>query len=76
MTAIKEQAIELINGLSDEKIYYLVNFIKAFDKNETAIDESIKAYQELQQYRKKGTVDRDYKNELYSALEEKFESLN
>jgi hypothetical protein len=33
MTAIKEQAIELINGLSDEKIYYLVNFIKAFDKN-------------------------------------------
>jgi hypothetical protein len=76
MTAIKEQAIELINGLSDEKIYYLVNFIKAFDKGEAGADEPLKAYQELQQYRKKGTEDRDYKAELYSALGEKYESLD
>jgi hypothetical protein len=76
MTAIKKQAIELIDGLSDEKIYCLVNFIKAFDKDEPGANESLRAYQEIQKYRKKGAVDRDYRAELYSALEDRYEDID
>ncbi len=35
-----------------------------------------KAYQNLQKFRRRGTADRDYKEELYSALEEKYASID
>lgn len=80
MTLIQEQAIDLIKRLPDEKIYYLINFLEAFeiprqtDNNE--VTSSQRAYQNLQKFRKKGTEDRDYREELYAALEEKYASLN
>ena len=80
MTLIQEQAIDLIKRLPDEKIYYLINFLEAFeipgqiDKSE--VTSSQRAYQNLQKFRQKGTEDRDYREELYSALKEKYASLN
>ena len=80
MTLMQQQAIDLITKLPDEKIYYLINFLQGFmeiqqiEKNE--LTSSQKAYQNLQKFRKKGTIDRDYKAELYAALEEKYESIS
>ncbi|MDE7342097.1 MAG: hypothetical protein K2N80_16330 [Lachnospiraceae bacterium] len=39
-------------------------------------ERSQKAYQELQRYRKSGSVDRDYKVELAEALEDKYAGLD
>ena len=44
--------------------------IQQIEKNE--LTSSQKAYQNLQKFRKEGTIDRDYKAELYAALEEKY----
>lgn len=80
MTLMQQQAIDLITKLPDEKIYYLINFLQGFmeiqqiEKNE--LTSSQKAYQNLQKFRKKGTIDRDYKAELYAALEEKYENIS
>lgn len=80
MTLMQEQAIDLITKLPDEKIYYLINFLEGFmdikqvEKNK--LTNSQKAYQNLQKFRQKGTIDRDYKAELYAALEEKYESIS
>lgn len=77
MNLMQEQAIDLIKRLPDEKIYYLVHLLesvveaKPLYRNE--LTNSQKAYQNLQKFRKEGTEDRDYKAEVYAALEEKLE---
>ena len=80
MTLMQEQAIDLITKLPDEKIYYLINFIEGFMEikqvEKSKLTNSQKAYQNLQKFRKKSTIERDYKEELYAALEEKYESIN
>ena len=64
MTLMQEQAIDLITKLPDEKIYYLINFLEGFmdikqvEKNKLA--NSQKAYQNLQKFRQKSAIDRDY----------------
>ena len=64
MTLMQEQAIDLITKLPDEKIYYLINFLEGFmdikqvEKNK--LTNSQKAYQNLQKFRQKSAVDRDY----------------
>lgn len=80
MTLMQEQAIDLIKRLPDDKIYYLVNFLEGFDMSKQAtgngVTESQRAYLNLQKFKQKGTVDRDYREELYSALEEKYASVD
>lgn len=39
-------------------------------------NECQKTYINLQKFRHRGTADRDYKAELYSALEEKYGSID
>lgn len=80
MTLMQEQAMDLIMKMPDEKIYYLVNLLNGFVET-TPIDNeeltnSQKAYENLQRFRRRGTVDMDYKAELYSALEEKYGSAD
>ena len=80
MTLMQEQAMDLIKKMPDEKIYYLINLLSdlvettPIYKNEPT--NAQKAYKNLQKFRHRGTVDRDYKVELYSALEEKYDSMN
>lgn len=80
MTLMQERAMDLIQRMPEEKIYYLINLLEGFvDKIPVSNNElttSQKAYQNLQKFRNKGTVDRDYKAELYAALEEKYENIN
>lgn len=80
MTVIKEQAIELIKRLPDDKAFYVVNILEGLEglyseNGETKQTDSQKVYQNLQHLRKRGTVDIDYKAELSQALEEKYEGL-
>ncbi|MBT9776877.1 UDP-N-acetylenolpyruvoylglucosamine reductase [Clostridium sp. MCC353] len=80
MTVIKEQAIELIKRLPDDKVFYVVSILEGLEglyseREEIRLTDSQKAYQSLQNLRKKGTAELDYKAELIQALEEKYESL-
>lgn len=80
MSAIRQQAIEIIERMPEEKIYDIVNLLqKMEDKEETpkqnSPTEAQIAFQKLKKYRKEGAADRDYKAELYTALEEKYERL-
>jgi hypothetical protein len=79
VTTIQEQAIELIRELPDEKVYYLVGLLKSFrtpENKEHDINESFRAYQELQKYRREGSTDRDYKAEMHSIWEERYEGID
>lgn len=78
MTMLQEQAIDLIKKLPDDKIYHVINILEEIErlfpmKDETGLEKSQKAYQELQQYRKSSSIERNYKAELAEALEEKYE---
>lgn len=80
MTVIKEQAIEMIKKLPDDKVIYVVNILEGLEglyagNEEQALSKSQIAYQTLQHLRRRGTKDIDYKSELAEALEEKYESL-
>lgn len=70
----------LIKKMPDEKIYYLVNLLSDLvETTPTYGNESAnaqKAYENLQKFRNRGTVDRDYKAELYAALEEKYGGID
>ena len=81
MTMLQEQAIDIIKKLPDDKLYHIIHLLEGVEKlfpvkEETGLEKSQKAYQELQRYRKSSLVDRDYKSELAEALEEKYESLD
>ena len=80
MTLMQEQAIDLIKKMPDEKIYYLIHLLEDFVEPSTIYNTestaSQRAYQNLQKFRHRGTVERDYKAELCTALEEKYEGIN
>lgn len=80
MTLMQEQAMDLIKKMSDEKIYYLIHLLEDFVEPPTLYSTestvSQRAYQNLQKFRHRGTVERDYKAELCTALEEKYEGIN
>ncbi len=48
--------------------------IKQIEKSK--LTNSQKAYQNLQKFRQKGIIERDYKEKLYAELEEKYRSIN
>lgn len=80
MTLMQEQAMDLIKKMPDEKIYYLINLMNGMMEttpiNQNELTGAQKAYENLQKFRHRSTVDRDYKAELYSALEEKYGSID
>lgn len=80
MTAMQEQAIDMIKRLPDDKIYYVVNILQGIEglylsEHSKDLSRSQKAYRNLQRFRKVGVEDRDYKNELKEALEEKYANI-
>ena len=81
MTMLQEQAINIIKKLPDDKIYHVINILEGIErlfpmKDESELEKSQKAYQELQRYRKSSPIERDYKKELAEALEEKYAGIN
>ena len=85
MTALQEQAVRLIEGMPDERLPRAIALLRDLGndnqpkrpkEDEEALARSRAAYQNLQKYRRVGTVDIDYKEELATALEEKYASLS
>ncbi|MBQ7433331.1 MAG: hypothetical protein IJV50_07740 [Lachnospiraceae bacterium] len=81
MTAMREQAIELVKRMPEDKIYYLLNILENIEElvisqNSVEKTDAQTAYEELQKYRKPGVKERNYKEELYVALEEKYADIN
>lgn len=77
MSILRQQAIEMVNRIPEDKMYYVINILASIEGLMTPADMETKtdsqtAYEELKQYRKKGNIDRNYKEELYTALEEKY----
>lgn len=77
MTVMQEQAIEIIKRLPDEKIFYVVNILEGIEglTQNVSSTKAQTAYQNLQRFRKCGTVERSYKEELQEALIERYESI-
>lgn len=81
MTAMQEQAIEMIKKMPDDKIYYVINILEGieglmYSSQAEKITKSQKAYQNFQRFRKCSLAERNYKEELHAALEEKYEGIN
>ncbi|MDO5418328.1 MAG: dihydrodipicolinate reductase [Lachnospiraceae bacterium] len=78
MTLAKERAVEMIKNLPDDKVKFVINILEGLDGlygNQEKVTASQRAYQNLQQYRRNGSSEIDYKEELVQALEEKYENL-
>lgn len=79
MTLMQEQAVDLIKKMPDEKIYYLIHLLEDFVEPPTLYSTestvSQRAYQNLQKFRHRGTVERDYKAELCTALDSRMDSI-
>lgn len=80
MTLMQEQAIDLIKNMPDEKIFYLINLlngiVEAVPVQGSEPTDAQKAYENLQKFRHRGTTDIDYKAVFFSALEEKYGSVD
>ena len=77
MSVMRQQAIEMVERIPEDKIYYVINILASIEGIMASSDIGTKtdsqvAYEELKKYRRKGAIDRNYKEELYAALEEKY----
>lgn len=78
MSAIRQQAIKMIERMPEDKLCYLLNILKNIEGLIAPSDieepsDAQAAYQELRKYRRKGTADRNYRKELCTALEKEFQ---
>ena len=86
MTNLKQQAVEMINYVPDEKMVYVIDILKwmngLFNDNDVNLikarekEKKLKAWEGLKKY--KGIIDRDIniKEELALAMEEKYARIN
>ena len=79
MTILREQAIGMLHQVPEHQIARVIRFLqnlKSENTTNTHLTRSQTAYSNLQKYRKSQNQDLNYKEELATALEEKYESLN
>lgn len=79
MTQLREQAIEMIKEIPEEKIIYVVNILKNVRdlsdyplKGETQENNKKVLLEQLEKYRGRLPMDFDYKKELEEARDEKY----
>ena len=80
MTALREQMIRLAEEVPENQIPQIISFIehiRGTEKDGTAQDrvKALQAYRNLQKYRRRGTEDIDYKEEIAVAMEKKYDSI-
>ena len=76
MTRIKEKAVEMIQRMPEEKMFYVMNILQnlegmAVDKN-TDKEQAIAAFEDIMRYRGRLPADFDADRELAEAREEKY----
>ena len=78
MTALKEQLVETIKEIPDDKIIYIAEIIKSIQgysketPKENITNSKLEAFKELEKLIKPFPSDFDYDKELESAREEKY----
>lgn len=75
---LKQEAIQMVNQLSDEKIKYVIKFMQGMDSSvggEDEVSPKMQAFQNLEKMRLHVTNDFDYKKELGEAKEEKYGNI-
>lgn len=79
MTQLREQAIEMIKEIPEDKIIYVVNILKNVrdlseqpKKDQTLENDRQILREQLEQYRGRLPKDFDYKKELAEARDEKY----
>ena len=78
MSALRQQAISIVENLSEEKILLLLNFLQSLNEqteNNNRLARKEKAFAELENLRI-NAPDLDYKKELQSYREERFGIAN
>lgn len=80
MTALRAEAINLIEEIPEENMIHVIHVLKNYrstmEKNTPErLTKSQAAYRNLLKYQKESQVDIDYKKELADAIEEKYESI-
>lgn len=81
MTVMKERAIDMINHMSEEKLYYVVQLLESVEGLSEDTEKGVKtpqqrALEDLQRFRKRSDVEIDYKAELAKAREEKYAGID
>lgn len=76
MTQLKERAVEMIQRMPEEKMFYVMNILQnlegmAVDKN-TDKEQAIAAFEDIMRYRGRLSADFDADRELAEAREEKY----
>lgn len=76
MTQLKERAVEMIQRMPEEKMFYVMNILQnlegmATDKN-TDKEQAIAAFEDIMRYRGWFPADFDADRELAEAREEKY----
>ena len=81
MTVMKEKAIDLINRMPEEKLYYIIQLLESVEGLSENMTKQVKtperrALEDLQRFRKRSDVEIDYKVELAKAREEKYADID
>ncbi len=81
MTVMKERAIDIIDRMPEEKLYYVVQLLESVERLSENIPKGHdtpeqRALKDLQRFRKRSDIEIDYKAELAKAREEKYENID
>ena len=81
MATLKERAVDMINRMPEEKLYYVVQLLESVEGLSENIAKGVKtpeqrALEDLQRFRKRSDVEIDYKAELAKAREEKYADID
>ena len=72
MTLFREQAIQILDTVPDDKMFYVINMLKNLQGLLSPVSERKKAWSDFQQYRGIITQEIDEKSELAAARDEKY----
>ena len=81
MTMLQEKAVDMINRMPEEKLYYVIQLLEGVEglsenmKND-AKTSAQRALEDLRRFRKRSDVEIDYKAELAKAREEKYADID
>lgn len=78
MTMLKEQAVEMLKNLPDEKVVFLIKIMEGLEGlgNKPQHNDKMAALKEIQKYRGRLPEDFDYKKELEESREERYAGIN
>lgn len=76
MTQLKERAVEMIQRMPEEKMFYVINILQNLEGMVTDIntdkEQAIAAFEDIMRYRGRLPADFDADRELAEAREEKY----